>query len=43
MRISLDGVWELLPEGGEPTAIRVPGLWEAQGHLDLDGVALYRR
>ena len=43
MRIALDGVWELLPEGGEPTAIRVPGLWEAQGHLDLDGVAWYRR
>ncbi len=21
----------------------MPGLWEAQGHLDLDGVAWYRR
>ena len=48
---SLDGVWELFPGDhaigdldrlpAEP--IRVPGLWEAQGHLDLDGVAWYRR
>ena len=49
--LSLDGVWEFFPgehelgdlDGLEPQAIRVPGLWEAQGHLDLDGVAWYRR
>ena len=48
---SLDGDWELFPGDhdladldrlpGEP--IRVPGLWEAQGYLDLDGTAWYRR
>jgi Glycosyl hydrolases family 2, TIM barrel domain/Glycosyl hydrolases family 2, sugar binding domain/Glycosyl hydrolases family 2 len=48
---SLDGVWELFPgdhaigdlDGLPADLIRVPGLWEAQGHLDLDGVAWYRR
>jgi Glycosyl hydrolases family 2, TIM barrel domain/Glycosyl hydrolases family 2, sugar binding domain/Glycosyl hydrolases family 2 len=48
---SLDGVWELFPgdhaigdlDRLAPTPIRVPGLWEAQGHLELDGVAWYRR
>jgi hypothetical protein len=48
---SLDGVWELFPgdhaigdlDRLPPTPIRVPGLWEAQGHLELDGVAWYRR
>jgi hypothetical protein len=49
--LSLDGMWDFFP--GDHTlaeldavaaeAIRVPGLWEAQGHLDLDGVAWYRR
>ena len=29
--------------GLEPRPIRVPGLWEAQGLLELDGVAWYRR
>jgi hypothetical protein len=50
---SLDGIWEFFPgrhdlagldgprAGAEP--IRVPGLWEAQGWLDLDGEAWYRR
>ena len=42
----LDGEWEFIP-GDDPGAaarpIRVPGLWEAQGHLDLDGPAWYRR
>ena len=50
-RASLDGVWEFFPgdhelaglEGLVPQPIRVPGLWEAQGHLDLDGTAWYRR
>jgi hypothetical protein len=30
-------------DGLDPVAITVPGLWEAQGHLELDGVAWYRR
>jgi hypothetical protein len=50
-RWSLDGTWELYPgdhelaalDGLEPRPIRVPGLWEAQGLLELDGVAWYRR
>jgi hypothetical protein len=44
---SLDGVWEFFPgdraqedlDDLVPDYIRVPGLWEAQGWLDLDGVA----
>lgn len=51
---ALDGVWDFFPgdhppaaAGGpgatDPGTITVPGLWEAQGHLDLDGVAWYRR
>jgi hypothetical protein len=44
--LCLDGVWELIP-GDDPsapgTSIEVPGLWEAAGHADLDGVAWYRR
>lgn len=50
-RRDLDGTWELIPGDhgiaelggltGDP--IEVPGLWEAQGHLELDGVAWYRR
>ncbi|HUR73866.1 MAG TPA: glycoside hydrolase family 2 TIM barrel-domain containing protein [Sporichthya sp.] len=47
----LDGRWEFRPgdhdlaELGDvhPLPIDVPGLWEAQGHLELDGVAWYRR
>ena len=50
-RASLDGMWEFFPgdhelatlEGLAPESILVPGLWEAQGHLELDGVAWYRR
>lgn len=47
----LDGTWEFIPgdhsladlavKSGAP--ITVPGLWEAQGYLGLDGVAWYRR
>ena len=48
---SLDGRWEFFPgdharqalDGLIPETISVPGLWEAQGHLDLDGPAWYRR
>ena len=48
---SLDGVWDFFPgsheladlDGLVPQPIRVPGLWEAQGYLDLDGTAWYRR
>jgi Glycosyl hydrolases family 2, TIM barrel domain len=48
---SLDGVWELFGGDHRPAAldgpaarqVRVPGLWEAQGLLELDGVAWYRR
>src|SRR5436305_12610045 len=48
---SLDGEWEFFPgaidlaqlDKLEPASIRVPGLWEAQGWLDLDGPAWYRR
>ncbi|HUQ40795.1 MAG TPA: hypothetical protein VM030_11640, partial [Acidimicrobiales bacterium] len=47
---SLDGQWEFFPgdhpraglDGLDALTIRVPGLWEAQGHLELDGVAWYR-
>jgi hypothetical protein len=47
---SLDGVWDFFPGDHAvadldrlvPEPIRVPGLWEAQGWLDLDGVAWYR-
>ena len=48
---SLDGEWDFFPGEHDvaeldrlvPQRIRVPGLWEAQGHLDLDGAAWYRR
>ncbi len=48
---SLDGIWDFMPgdhalaELGELPAepIEVPGLWETQGHLELDGIAWYRR
>ncbi len=48
---TLDGVWEFFP-GDSPlpdldlrsaASITVPGLWEAQGWLELDGFAWYRR
>ncbi|HWG99928.1 MAG TPA: glycoside hydrolase family 2 TIM barrel-domain containing protein [Pilimelia sp.] len=49
-RASLDGEWEFYPADlprwaladAVPTPITVPGLWEARGHLDLDGAAWYR-
>ncbi len=40
--IALDGTWEL-SAGDVKAPICVPGLWEAQGHIDLDGEAWYRR
>ena len=48
---SLDGVWDFFPgdhgldelDGLGAETIRVPGVWEAQGWLDLDGPAWYRR
>ncbi len=48
---SLDGPWDFFPGDHSlsdldrltPGRIRVPGLWEAQGYLDLDGSAWYRR
>jgi hypothetical protein len=48
---SLDGTWDFFPgdhglgdlDDLEPRSIEVPGLWEAQGFLGLDGVAWYRR
>jgi hypothetical protein len=48
---SLDGEWDFYPGDHKlvdlddlaPQKIRVPGLWEAQGYLDLDGTAWYRR
>ena len=50
-RQGLDGTWELIAGDHDITELRgldgvpieVPGLWEAQGHLGLDGVAWYRR
>jgi hypothetical protein len=50
-RQRLDGPWEFFPgdhditelSGLDGVPIEVPGLWEAQGHLGLDGVAWYRR
>ena len=49
--MELDGTWEFFPgaddldelERLDPAPIHVPGLWEAQGYPDLDGVAWYRR
>jgi hypothetical protein len=41
---SLDGTWDFHPgDAPEAVPIEVPGLWEAQGHLELDGVSVYRR
>ena len=48
---SLDGEWDFFPgdhalselDRLTPARIRVPALWEAEGHLDLDGAAWYRR
>jgi hypothetical protein len=48
---SLDGTWQFFPGSHEladldtldSIPIEVPGLWEAQGHLELDGDAWYRR
>ena len=48
---SLDGRWEFFPgdlargdlDASAAESIEVPGLWEAQGRLELDGVAWYRR
>jgi glycosyl hydrolase family 2 len=48
---SLDGTWDFYPgepdlgelEALEPKGIWVPGLWEAQGYVELDGPAWYRR
>ncbi len=50
-RASLDGSWDFYPgpygleelDAVEPVPIAVPGLWETQGFLDLDGLAWYRR
>ena len=50
-RASLDGTWDFFAADHsledlaslEPAAIRVPGLWETQGWLELDGVVWYRR
>lgn len=50
-RASLDGTWDFFPGEHElgdlaslkPSEIRVPALWETQGHLELDGAAWYRR
>ena len=49
--LCLDGTWEFIPgehrfadlQAVRGVPIQVPGLWEAQGHLDLDGDAWYRR
>lgn len=49
--LSLDGEWDFFPgdhelpalERLDPRPIRVPGLWEAQGYVELDGPAWYRR
>jgi hypothetical protein len=43
---SLDGVWEFWPRDGTDgpaRPLRVPGLWEAQGWLEVDGYVWYRR
>jgi hypothetical protein len=48
---SLDGTWDFFPgdhaladlDALAPASIRVPALWEAEGWLELDGVAWYRR
>lgn len=50
-RVRLDGAWEFFPtarsladlEVCPPEPIWVPGLWEAQGRIELDGEAWYRR
>ena len=50
-RASLDGTWDFFPgdhalaelPSATPQEIPVPALWETRGHLELDGVAWYRR
>ena len=50
-RASLDGAWQFFPGDHdlaalgslEPLELRVPALWEAEGHVELDGAAWYRR
>lgn len=34
--------WTLTPANGREHTAMVPGLWEADGHVDLDGTARYR-
>jgi hypothetical protein len=41
--VDLTGTWRFLVPGQEPTTIDVPGFWEAQGHLELDGTVAYER
>ncbi len=41
--IDLGGTWRFTPEGAAPATIEVPGFWEEQGYLDLDGRATYER
>jgi hypothetical protein len=47
VNLSLDGTWELAageePDWDAAVPVAVPGLWEAQGLLERDGVAWYRR
>ena len=40
--MTLDRGWTLTGPDHKETPIEVPGLWEAQGHLDRDGAARYR-
>jgi hypothetical protein len=51
LETSLDGTWDFFPgdhaladlDSLAAVAITVPGVWEAHGHVTLDGVAWYRR
>lgn len=51
IEVDLSGEWDFLPTDAAaerlpvrfPSKVVVPGLWEAQGHVDLDGTAWYRR
>lgn len=41
--VALDHHWTLTDSGGREVAVDVPGVWEAQGLVDLDGTVRYRR
>lgn len=41
--LDLNGNWKFKPKSEDESFIKVPALWEAEGHLNLDGTVLYTR